>query len=73
MLEVGCRRVNHLLRSQHAPRMSAHTVGHHRQRHTAALGMGKERNAILLFLTIALMLGDAGVDHYGHASGVKST
>jgi predicted Zn-dependent protease len=58
--------MQHLLGSQGASGMPAHAVSHHGQRHPAASRVRQQRDAILLFFAIPLMLGDAGVNHNGH-------
>jgi hypothetical protein len=46
--------------------MAAHPVGDNRQSDTLFFRMGQERDAVLLFLAVALMLGDACIYDYWH-------
>ena len=64
--KIDFGRMQHLLRCQSAARVSAHTIGHHRQGHAAALRMWHQGNTVLLLEAVALMLRDTGIDHQGH-------
>jgi len=46
--------------------MAAHAVGDNGQRHTALVHMGKDRETILLFLAISLVLCRASINRYEH-------
>jgi hypothetical protein len=66
MLEIGGRGMHHLLRRQGAARMSAHAVGQDGQGNAFDPSVWHDGDAILLFFTVALMLGDAGINRYRH-------
>jgi hypothetical protein len=48
--------------------MAAHAIRHDRQGNPASACMRKDRDAILLFLAIPLMLCRTGIDCYRHPS-----
>ena len=58
--------MDHLLSRQSTAGMPAHAIGHDGERDSTPFWMRNERHPVLLLLTIALVLGNAGIDHYCH-------
>ena len=63
MIEIIFGGMNHLLGSQRAARMSAHTVGNHSQRNAFLAGMRQNCDTILLLLAISLVLCSSRINN----------
>jgi hypothetical protein len=66
MFEAGLGGMDHLFGSECAAGMAAHAVGDDGQCHATLAGMLKDRDAILLFLAISLVLCGARINCYRH-------